>query len=119
MPFRHRLAALLAAALLLTAPIAHAQDFVPGTDDLPLMKELVTVDGSGIVFNKPEGRIVQATARGKVSISAVRGFYGETLPQLGWNAASVDTWTREAETLHLDFAEHGGDLWVTFSLVPR
>jgi|SRR5579863_7351763 len=120
MLLRHRLVALIAAVLLLTGPIAHAQEFVPGTEDLPLMKELVTVDGSAVVFNKPEGRIIEATARGKVSISAVRSFYGETLPQLGWNAAtSIDTWTRETETLRLDFAEHDGDLWVTFSLVPR
>jgi len=117
---RPRLAALLASALMLASPIARAQQFVPGTEDLPLMKDLAAVIGSDVVFNKPEGRIVEATARGKVTKAAVRGFYDETLPQLGWNAAtSADTWTRETETLHLDFSGHDGDLWVTFSLVPR
>jgi hypothetical protein len=32
---------------------------------------------------------------------------------------SPDSWTRETETLHLDFQGRDGDLWVTFSLVPR
>jgi hypothetical protein len=107
-------------ACLLAATSARAQEFVPGTEDLPLMKDLATVAGTDVVFDKPEGRIVEATARGKVSKSAVRSFYGETLPQLGWEAAaSPDSWTRNTETLHLDFQGHDGDLWVTFSLVPR
>jgi len=39
---------------------------------------------------------------------------------LGWQpAASPDAWTRETETLHLDFKGHDGDLWVTFRLTPK
>jgi hypothetical protein len=111
--------ALIAAVLLAGAP-ALAQQFVPGTEDLPLMRELAAVQGTDVVFDKPEGRIVEATARGKVSRSAVRSFYDETLPQLGWKAAlSPDSWTRETETLHLDFQGRDDDLWVTFSLVSH
>ena len=118
----HRSACLALPLLVcsLASPLALAQRFVPGTNDLPLMQDLAAVAGSGLVFDKPEGRIVEATARGKVTKTAVRGFYDETLPRLGWvPAASGDTWTRETETLHLDFAGRDGDLWVTFSLVPR
>jgi|SRR5882762_5334574 hypothetical protein len=106
--------------LLLGAATAHAQQFVSGTEDVPLMKELAPVKGSDLVFDKPEGRIVEATARGKVTRDAVRGFYASTLPQLGWaTAISSDSWTRETETLHLDFGGHDGDLWVTFTLSPK
>src|SRR5215472_11376192 len=115
----HRLIPALVGAFLVAAIPVRA-DFVPGTEDLPLMKELASVVGTDVVFEKPEGRIVEATARGKVSKSAVRSFYGETLPQLGWKpAASADTWTRDTETLHLVFEGRDGDLWVTFSVVPR
>jgi len=110
----------LIATILLAFSSAFAQQYVPGTEDLPLMKDLAAVQGTDVVFDKPEGRIVEATARGKVSKSAVRRFYGETLPQLGWKIAlSPDSWTRETETLHLDFQGRDGDLWVTFSLVSR
>jgi hypothetical protein len=115
-----RLIASLAIALLLAAAPAHAQQFVPGTEDVPLMKELKPVDGSDLVFDKPEGRIIEASARGKVGRAAVRGLYSSTLPQLGWKtAATADSWTRETETLHLDFAGRDGDLWVTFTLLPK
>src|SRR5215472_11632407 len=110
--------AALIAVVVLGAGSAHAQQFVPGTEDVPLMKELAPVKGTDLVFDKPEGRIIEASARGKVTKAAVRSFYASTLPQLGWKA-SGESWTRETETLHLDFAGHDGDLWVTFTLLPK
>jgi len=109
---------LLVAALVLGAAPAAAQHFVPGTEDVPLMRELAPVEGSDLVFDKPEGRIIEASARGKVTKAAVRSFYASTLPQLGWKA-SGESWTRETERLHLDFAGRDGDLWVTFTLLPK
>jgi hypothetical protein len=108
--------ALLIAAL--GAAPAWAQQFVPGTEDVPLMRELAPVKDSDLVFDKPEGRIIEASARGKVTKSAVRSFYASTLPQLGWKA-SGESWTRDTETLHLDFGGRDGDLWVTFTLLPK
>lgn len=110
--------ALLMAAVALSSAPARAQQFVPGTEDVPLMRELAPVKDSDLVFDKPEGRIIEASARGKVTRAAVRTFYASTLPQLGWKA-SGESWTRETETLHLDFAGHDGDLWVTFTLLPK
>ncbi len=113
---------MLPLALLIVATLgmgsASAQQFVPGTEDVPLMRELSPVKDSDIVFDKPEGRIIEASARGKVTKAAVRSFYASTLPQLGWRV-SGDAWTRETETLHLDFAGRDGDLWVTFTLLPK
>ena len=111
---------LVVVLLLLGAMPAWAQQFVPGTEDLPLMKELALVKGTDLVFDKPEGRIVEATMRGKATRKSVESFYAATLPQLGWKpATSADTWTREAETLHIDYSGRDGDLWVTFTLLPK
>jgi hypothetical protein len=117
MPRRFLPLVLLIAAAM-SAGSARAQQFVPGTEDVPLMRELAPVKDSDIVFDKPEGRIIEASARGKVTKAAVRSFYASTLPQLGWKV-SGESWTRETETLHLDYAGHDGDLWVTFTLVPK
>lgn len=111
------LAPLIAAVVLHAAP-ASAQQFVPGTEDVPLMKELAPVKDSDLVFDKPEGRIIEASAQGKVTRAEVRGFYASTLPQLGWKP-SGESWTRETETLRLDFSGHDGDLRVTFTLLPK
>jgi hypothetical protein len=104
--------------LLAPAGAALADEFVAGTEDLPLMPGLAAVAGSSLVFDKPQGRIVEAQAAGKVSRSAVQSFYGATLPQLGWTSAGANAWRREGELLRLDFHGQDGALTVGFSLSP-
>jgi hypothetical protein len=105
-------------ALLACIGTARAADFVAGTEDLPLMPGLAAVAGSSLIFDKPQGRIVEAQAAGKVSRNAVQSFYDATLPQLGWISAGANAWQREGEQLHLDFHGRDGELTVGFSLKP-
>ena len=105
-------------ALLAPTGAALAAEYVAGTEDLPLMPGLAAVAGSSLVFDKPQGRIVEAQATGKVKRSDVQSFYGATLPQLGWTPAGADAWRREGEQLHLDFHGRDGDLTIGFSLSP-
>ncbi len=105
--------------LVLIAAPTRAADFVAGTEDIPLMSGLVPVAGTNLVFDKPEGRIVEAQAHGKLARAAVSSFYGTTLPQLGWSTAGTDAWRREGEVLHLDFRGTDGDLTVGFTLSPH
>jgi hypothetical protein len=108
-------AVLLALALLGGVALAKAE-FVPGTEDVPLMPGL-TAAGDPVIFDKPEGRIVSASARGRVSRAVVRGFYAKTLPALGWQRDG-DAWRREGETLQLEFTGSDGDLTVGYTLTP-
>jgi len=110
----------LSLALLTAAAAAPAADaFVAGTEDLPLMPGLDTVRDSGLVFDKPQGRIVEAHATGKVTRAAVRRFYAATLPELGWAAEGPRSWRREGERLRIDIKGRDGDLRVGFTLSPR
>ena|SRR5579864_5985329 len=102
----------------LAPAVALAGEFVAGTEDLPLMPGLAVVAGSTLVFDKPQGRIVEAQATGKVTRTAVQSFYDATLPQLGWTSAGGNAWRREGERLRLDFQERDGELTVGFSLSP-
>ena len=108
--------ALVLSALLATA--ARADSFVAGTEDVPLMQGLVPVESGALVFDKPEGRIVEAQARGKLARSAVRDFYRATLPQLGWQALAGNSWRREDEMLRLEIRGRDGDVTVGFTLSP-
>ncbi|HEV2551426.1 MAG TPA: hypothetical protein VGU20_29215 [Stellaceae bacterium] len=110
--------ALLILCILTPLP-AFADAFVPGTEDVPLMAGLAPVAGSSVVFDKPEGRIVEAQAAGKVTRAAVRAFYEASLPRLGWSAAGADAWRREGEVLRLDYREERGLLTVGFTLSPQ
>ncbi|MBO6636033.1 hypothetical protein [Parvibaculum sp.] len=81
-------AALFCCALLLAAVPAHAEGFLDAVEDMPLMEGLAETGDGGIVFDKPAGRIVRSVAEGDVAPPAVRAFYIETLPQLGWTRAA-------------------------------
>lgn len=113
---------LLALALVLllpgTAP-AQPAGWVPGTEDVPLMPGLAPTGDAGLVFDKPQGRIVEASARGSVSRHAVLAFYQESLPQLGWRVAGQHQFLRDGERLSLGFNGHDGNLLVDFTLVPH
>ena len=79
-----RFAILFALLAVLSAP-ASAQDFVPGFEDLPLMRGLAPIAGSGHVFDSPAGRLVESHASGTVSRAEVETFYRESLVALGWS----------------------------------
>jgi len=105
--------------LLLAAGAVRAADaFVTGTEDLPLMPGLAPVAGAGLVFDTPQGRIVEAYAKGSSGREAVLDFYAASLPQLGWQALGRTSYRREGETLRLELYPEGGALTVRFYLSP-
>ncbi len=107
--------------MLLVSPLAElaAQTrFSDAISDLPLMEGLSEEPGAA-VFDKPSGRIVEMTARGKVTRSAVETFYETTLPALGWQRARPGVYERETEQLALSFRSQDDILLVRFVLSPR
>lgn len=111
---------LLCGLILFAAMPLRAEEFVAGTEDLPLMPGLRPLPNSAIVFDKPEGRIVEARAEGSTTREKVEAFYTASLPPLGWKPAGRDVWLRDAERLRLDFAAAArGQLGVGFTLSPR
>ncbi len=123
----HRLLARLVGPLLIGAGLlwgaapgpVRAGAFVDGFEDLPLMPGLTSVPAASVSFDAAAGRIVVAFAEGGVRMPAVRAFYSETLPQLGWTPDGTGRWTREGEVLTLDTVVEGDGLVVRFELAPR
>jgi len=111
--------ALFGAALSCPAAAEDPAGFLAGTEDIPLMPGLRNEASTLVVFDKPEGRIVEVEARGKVTREAVEAFYTASLPELGWAADGPDGWRRDGEALRLNFKGHDGDLRVGFSLSPQ
>jgi hypothetical protein len=117
----------LAAALLCFATlsgVAVAQGnagsgYVAGIPDLPLMPGLKELPESGLVFDKPGGRIVEAFAQGSMTPQSVIAFYDETLPQLGWQREGRGSYLREGERLELDLGQDTGSTTVHFRLFPQ
>jgi len=93
--------------------------FLSNLDDIPLMSGLTERKDLAVSFDKPEGRIVEAQAEGRLSADAVTKFYAATLPQLGWRAQGLNHFTRESEELRLSVAAVNQVLVVRFALSPR
>ena len=105
---------------LLAATMTIAADrFVSGIADLPLMPGLEEIDGSVLVFSKPQGRIIEVAARGAMSRDAVFAFYDKTLPQLGWRKRGTGQWQREKELLQFEVRDENHELVIQFSLTPQ
>ncbi|GEO80882.1 hypothetical protein [Pararhodospirillum oryzae] len=104
----------------LCAPVraGDAPAFVSGTDDLPLMPALRPLAGTGMVFDSPGGRLIEAYATGAVRAADVLAFYRDTLPQLGWRVKGPNSFARDGEVLDLDFTTGASTLTVRFSLAP-
>jgi hypothetical protein len=97
---------------------AQAQVYLAGFEDVPVMTGLDVMEGAGIDFDAPSGRIVETYATGNLSTEAVLAFYTTTLQQLGWREIGTGAFEREGETLRLGFDESDGELTVHFRLSP-
>lgn len=101
-------------------PSAQASDYLSLLGDVPLAEGLEELPDAAIVFDKPQGRIVQITTSHNLTMPAkLIEFYKDSLPNLGWQARapqnSVLTFERQGEILRLTFT---ADL-VIFDLAPR
>jgi len=103
---------------------AAADGFLRSIPDLPLMTGLVELEQEGLSFDNPEGRIVEAYAQGVVGAEAVRSFYKQTLPQLGWRAVKQkaskgQAWIREDERLDIQVVAEATVTTVHFTIRPQ
>ncbi len=92
--------------------------FLSVIEDIPLMPGLVEDETRAIVFDAAQGRLVETYAQGRLAAEAVREFYGETLPALGWRADGETRWVREGEALTLEIQEGPNGIDARFSLSP-
>jgi len=109
----------LCALVLGAAAPAFAEGFLGVYEDLPLPPGLTEVQGSGLSFDSPAGRIIEGYAKGPVKAADVLKFYAAALPQLGWTRETDTLYRREAELLKLDTEQEGKALVVRFTISPE
>ncbi len=77
----------LAFVAALTAPALAEASYFASIEDLPLPPGFSERASAGEGFGSESGRIVLVAAEGELTPVAVRDFYYETLPQLGWSVS--------------------------------
>ena len=101
-------------------PAAEEPRFFAMLPDIPLMPGMDELDESAVVFDKPEGRIVESAAAGAALPGAsVAGFYESTLPQLGWQPARPGVFVRQGEQLLFTVEEKTDYTMIRFMVRPR
>ncbi len=81
--------------------------FFSSMQDVPLVSGLEELRDQTVIFDKPEGRIIESVAEIESGfLEAVKRAYQETLPQLGWNLLSDNFYVREKESLVLNFESY-------------
>ncbi len=114
------IAALLAIWLLPLATHRGRADggFLAGIEDLPLMPGLREIHELTMIFDKPDGRLIRAVAKGEIDLASVWRFYDDTLPQLGWRRLATGHFVRDGESLRISAEKNGARLTVRFAIAP-
>jgi hypothetical protein len=105
--------------------------FFSALQDVPVMEGMQELPDYTLVFDKPEGRIVETLAVYD-TVSAddsekIRAFYQSVLPQFGWqrmnrgaeSGAQRDFFGRSGETLMIELdTASAGEVFIRFTLHP-
>jgi hypothetical protein len=96
--------------------------FFTTLNDVPLMAGLTELPDETLIFDKPEGRIVETAAvtdRTGPSAADIEAFYAQTLPHLGWRQVAKGQYLRQNEVLRLDVETGDGSRHVMVTVMPR
>lgn len=85
--------------VLITFPV-WAQ-FLPGTEDIPLMDGLVNVEETAS-FDNPSERMVLISAETKISAQKIFSFYKQTLANLGWQEIKPHSFKRGNDSFFIE-----------------
>lgn len=116
--------------LIVASFAAHAQEpdatnppattFFHALNDIPVMNGLRELVDESVNFDKPEGRIISATAVSEhLKPETIRQFYAQTLPQLGWIGEREGSFIRDREQLRLNIEVKEGVSIARFQVGPR
>jgi hypothetical protein len=112
----------------LSAPVM-AEGFSTVIEDLPIMDGMTERADLVVVFDTPEGRIVETTLETAVGPEQVLTYYRRTLTQLGWKpvGTSEKLYIREKERMSIDVQKNpaaeaygaANAYTVSFKISPR
>ena len=65
---------------------AVAEQFVYGLDDIPIFKDMRSIEDTYILFDKVEGRYLYSEIKGEYEVLEIQEYYKKVLPNLGWKS---------------------------------
>lgn len=95
-----------------------SQEFVQGSEDIPLIFGMIKTEDDTIGFDSSEGSIISSSYEFTKSKEGVKEFYLKSLPELGWQITDENenklSLKRENEELQIEFTVENQQQIVTF-----
>ena len=104
-------------ALMWIFPVM-AQNFLPKTEDIPLMDGLEQVEETAS-FDNPTERMVLISAQTSLSPQKIENFYKKTLKNLGWTQKAPNVFVRGNDSFSLKLSPKGQTTHIQFRLSQR
>ena len=98
---------------------AVAEQFVYGLDDVPIFKDMKSIEDSHILFDKVDGRYLYSEIIGKYKILEIQEYYKKVLPNLGWKSLRTNSFIRGNEILEIQYLIDNGETKVVFTISPK
>lgn len=98
--------------------LARAEGYFAAQPDLPIAPGLIEDTAAGLTFDPGIVRILDLVAAGPAKTSDIQRFYADTLPMLGWDKTSGNTYAREGEVLQLGITPENGRTIVKIRIEP-
>lgn len=93
--------------------------FLSSIADIPLMPGFEEMEADLVLFDKPDGRIVEAYALGpSVGGEDVNAFYESVLPRFGWRLESGGAFIRNTERITLEIAKTEEKTVIRYRISP-
>ena len=89
--------------------------FLPGTEDIPLIAGLKNVEETAS-FDNPSERMVLISAETKLSSKKISSFYKQTLNNLGWQEIRPNFFKRGNDTFFIEITSSSSTNQVQFRL---
>lgn len=95
------------------------QQYVNGTEDLPVYYGFKESADSNISYDSIDGRIVDASFSSDAAQAGdVRKFYETVLPQLGWAKQEYQLYKREGELLRINIIKRDDEVLLKIAIRP-
>ena len=96
-----------------------AEQFVNGLGDVPIFKDMRSIEDSYILFDKVDGRYLYSEIMGEYEILEIQNYYKKVLPNLGWKLYKKNSFVRGDEILEIQYFVDNLETKVVFTISPK
>ena len=96
-----------------------SEEFVYGLGDVPIFKDMRSIEDSYVLFDKVDGRYLYSEIKGEYEILEIQEYYKKVLPNLGWKLYEKNSFVRADEILEIKYLNDNRETKVVFTISPK